>query len=141
MSDYDNTNSGVLFREKEKKETSDRDFGGKLNVAGTDWWLNGWLDEDGDGKVLNLSASQVSDRSVRARGALRPVADKASDKHPDYKGSLEVGGEKLGIAGWKRTARSTGNAFISLSVDVKNKASAKGEPVAAAQAVDDDLPF
>lgn len=141
MSGYDSTNSGALFREKEKKETSDRDFGGKLNVAGADWWLNGWLDEDDDGKVLNLSASRVDDKSIRARGTLRPITEKMSDKHPDYKGSVEVGGEKFGLAGWKRTARSTGNAFISLSVDTRNKPSVKEEPVAASQGVDDDIPF
>ena len=43
--EYDDTNKGVLFREKEKKSESHPDFKGSINVGGKDYWLSGWVNE------------------------------------------------------------------------------------------------
>lgn len=57
---YDNTNKGVLFRNTEKGEGDKKpDYTGKLNVAGKDFRLAGWLKESKTGtKFLSLSLSE-----------------------------------------------------------------------------------
>jgi hypothetical protein len=43
MPQYDNRNRGALFSNAEKKtKETDADFGGSINVAGVDYWINGW---------------------------------------------------------------------------------------------------
>ena len=41
--------------------------------------------------------------------------NKKSEKHPDFKGNINVDGNDWDIAGWERTAKS-GNKFLSLKV-------------------------
>jgi uncharacterized protein (DUF736 family) len=48
--EYDNTNSGVLFREQDKKSEKHPDFTGSINVEGKDYWLSGWVNEANSGK-------------------------------------------------------------------------------------------
>lgn len=48
--EYDDTNKGVLFREKEKKSESHPDFKGSINVGGKDYWLSGWVNESKAGQ-------------------------------------------------------------------------------------------
>ena len=55
---YDNTDSGVLFREKEKKSEKAPDYRGKLNVAGHDFELAGWIKEGKNGKFLSLKVQE-----------------------------------------------------------------------------------
>jgi hypothetical protein len=41
MTDYDNTNRGVLFSERDKKtKDDDRDYSGSINIHGTEYWLS-----------------------------------------------------------------------------------------------------
>ena len=49
-------NSGILFRNKDKKSDNHPDYGGKINIGGTEYYLNGWLklDKNGD-RFLSLS--------------------------------------------------------------------------------------
>ena len=57
------------------------------------------------------------------RGALFSNADKkTNEKHPDYKGKLNVGGVDFEIAGWMKTAKDTGIKYMSLSVQPKREA-------------------
>lgn len=46
---YDNTNSGAIFRSEKTKETQP-DYKGKLNVNGKDFDLSGWIKQTKDGK-------------------------------------------------------------------------------------------
>jgi hypothetical protein len=57
MATYDNTNRGALFNNKERKEKdTDADYSGTINVAGKDYWLNGWLKTSKAGaKFMSLS--------------------------------------------------------------------------------------
>jgi len=43
MSNYDNTNSGVLFPNDQKGNEKAPNYKGKLNVAGKDYDLAGWV--------------------------------------------------------------------------------------------------
>jgi hypothetical protein len=58
---FDNTNRGVLFNERDKKETDkDRDYGGKINIEGREFWLSGWLKTSKKGlKFLSLAAKAM----------------------------------------------------------------------------------
>lgn len=51
MSDYDNTNSGVLFVNQYKEDGDSRpDFVGKLDVEGKEYRLAGWKNTSKAGK-------------------------------------------------------------------------------------------
>lgn len=76
------------------------------------------------------------------RGALFKNDDKQSDKHADYRGSLNVGGVEFWLDAWLKTSKK-GTKFMSLSVKPKQ---AKPSPpprheVPPAEEFDDDLPF
>lgn len=49
MTEYDNTNSGMLQRNKKKTEEKHPDLGGVLNVEGVEYWLSGWSRKKQDG--------------------------------------------------------------------------------------------
>ena len=61
MQDYDNTNSGVLILEREKKSEKHPDFKGNINVEGKDYWLSGWVNEAKDGKKYFKLSVQPKD--------------------------------------------------------------------------------
>ena len=58
MSDYDNTNSGVLF--KNDKGDNDRrpDYSGKINVEGKEFQLAAWIKDGARGKFMSLKVSE-----------------------------------------------------------------------------------
>lgn len=52
---YDNTNSGVLFKNDKKGVESRPDYSGSINVGGADYWLSAWLKEGKKGKFMSLA--------------------------------------------------------------------------------------
>lgn len=40
---FDNSNSGVLFKNENKQSEKHADYRGEINAAGADYWLDGWL--------------------------------------------------------------------------------------------------
>lgn len=58
MSNYDNTNSGILGRNERKVEDKHPDFKGSINIEGREYWLDGWIKErkDGSGRFFSLRA-------------------------------------------------------------------------------------
>ena len=53
-------------------------------------------------------------------GALFDNSRKTTANHPDFNGSLDVGGVQYWISGWKKKDRN-GNTFVSLSVNPKDQ--------------------
>jgi hypothetical protein len=58
---FDNTNRGVLFNERDKKtKDGDRDYSGKINIEGREFWLSAWLKTSKKGtKFLSLSVKAM----------------------------------------------------------------------------------
>jgi hypothetical protein len=52
-------------------------------------------------------------------GALFKNDKKTEDKHPDYKGSIQVAGIDYWISAWLKTGKN--GKFLSLSVQPKNR--------------------
>lgn len=40
---FDNSNAGVLFKNEKKQSEKHSDYRGEINVAGHDYWLDGWV--------------------------------------------------------------------------------------------------
>jgi len=78
MSNYDNTNSGVLFNNREAKGNNERapDYKGSINVDGVEFWLSAWIKEGQKGKFMSLSV-QPKEAKAPAKPArqARPSRD------------------------------------------------------------------
>lgn len=67
MTEYDNTNSGALFKNDKDGKESRPDYRGSLNVEGADYWISAWLKTSKKGdKYMSLSVqSKDSQRAPR----------------------------------------------------------------------------
>ena len=62
MTEYDNTNRGVLFKAKDRKSDKHPEYTGSMNVDGTDHWLSAWVNESKAGqKYFSLSIKPKSE--------------------------------------------------------------------------------
>lgn len=69
MAEYDNTNSGALFRNKDKDEAHPNwaDYQGSINVEGAEYWLSAWLKTSKNGaRYMSLSVRPKGERSAKA---------------------------------------------------------------------------
>jgi uncharacterized protein (DUF736 family) len=77
------------------------------------------------------------------RGALFKNKRKDSDRHPDYTGTLNVGGAELWISAWLKVSQK-GEKFMSISVKPKEERREDRAPEGKAQVrndMDDEIPF
>jgi len=66
MNQYDNTNSGALFKNNRKTEEKHADYSGTLNVNGTDHWISAWLRTDKNGnKFMSLFVKRKDGTAAR----------------------------------------------------------------------------
>lgn len=47
MSDFDNTNRGSIWANRDKQQETHADFKGSLNVDGVEYWVNAWMRKEG----------------------------------------------------------------------------------------------
>lgn len=77
MAQYDNTNSGILARNENRKSDKHPEFTGSLNVDGVDYWVSAWVNEGKPGgkmegkkyfslKINRKDAPAQQNRNVRA---------------------------------------------------------------------------
>lgn len=71
------------------------------------------------------------------RGALFKNKDRESDKHPDYQGNINVGGQEYWLSAWLKESKA-GEKYMSLSVKAKD--APRGQKPRK-QEVDSDIPF
>lgn len=50
--DYDNTNSGILTRNKRQRNDRDPTHQGSINVEGKEYWISAWVNEGREGTKL-----------------------------------------------------------------------------------------
>jgi hypothetical protein len=82
MTQYDNTNRGVLF-DNERKETDNHpDMTGKLNVNGVDHWFSAWWKKDrNDNDFLSLSlGKEVEQRQEQRRDPQRTAPQQRGNR-------------------------------------------------------------
>lgn len=81
----------------------------------------------------------MSDYDDTNRGALFKNTKKDSDKHPDYKGTINVGGTEYWVSSWLKVS-GKGEKYLSLSVQPKDDAPQQRKPARSVDA-DSDIPF
>ena len=55
MTEYNNENRGVLFKNDRKDSEKHPDYKGNINVGGVEYWLSAWIKESTKGKFMSLS--------------------------------------------------------------------------------------
>jgi len=86
----------------------------------------------------------VSDYDNTNRGALFKNNRKEQPSHPDYTGTLNVGGVDYYLNGWLKESKKDGRKFFSLSVKEKGVNAPPREPEAKPPKddfVDSEIPF
>ena len=100
MTEYDDTNRGVLFRETDKRNEKAPDYKGKLNVEGKEYELAGWIRVSKAGnKFLSVSVSepwqggkaadkQTTDSQLSQRAQKPPAGGGQSADEDDFSDSI-----------------------------------------------------
>ncbi len=89
--EFDNTNTGTLFNNQDKKQKDSwPDYGGSINVDGVDYWLSGWLKTSAKtgAKFLSLAVkpkvqkAAVVPQPTAGNGAHTSLGDELNDEIP-----------------------------------------------------------
>ena len=75
---YDNTNKGILGKNKDKSKETHHEYKGQINVDGVEYWLSAWVKTNSkdNSKFFSLSLTP-KDRDVQAptRRDVQPEED------------------------------------------------------------------
>lgn len=75
MTQYDPTNRGALFSNRDKKTSENfPDYGGSLNVDGKEYFISAWLKDGPKGKFMSLSVKPKEAPAAQQRRAPPPPA-------------------------------------------------------------------
>ena len=69
MSNYDNTNRGVLFKNDRKEKDTHPNMKGSINVEGVEYWVSAWTKEGQNGKFISLSLTPKEQTQTAAQAA------------------------------------------------------------------------
>jgi hypothetical protein len=61
---YDNTNSGIVSKNKRKEKDTHPDITGSINVEGREYWLSGWQKQGQSGTFYSLSVKPKDQQAV-----------------------------------------------------------------------------
>lgn len=72
MTEYDNTNSGMMARnEKRAPGSKQPEFKGVINAGGQEYWLSAWVKESKAGKKYFSISLEPKDVERAVRGAIK----------------------------------------------------------------------
>ena len=75
---YDNTNSGVLFKNQSENEKAPA-YKGKINVDGKDYELAAWIREGKSGKFMSLKVQEPRQKQAPAPAPQKDFDDMEDD--------------------------------------------------------------
>jgi hypothetical protein len=81
---YDNTNKGTIAKNNRKEADNHPDIAGQINVAGVDYWINGWL------KTNSQDGSKFYSLSVKPKEARQEAPGISARSYPADKASRRV---------------------------------------------------
>ncbi len=81
----------------------------------------------------------MSDYDDTNKGALFKNLKKDSEKHPDYKGNVNVGGTDYWLSAWLRVSKD-GKTYMSLALQPKDEQKPAAKP-SRVPGSDDEIPF
>ena len=67
MSNYDNTNRGVLFKNDRKEKDTHPNMKGSINVEGVEYWVSAWTKEGQNCKFISLSLTPKEQTQTAAQ--------------------------------------------------------------------------
>jgi uncharacterized protein (DUF736 family) len=79
MADYDNTNTGALFKNNEKQTEKHPDYRGTINVEGTEYWLSAWLKKSKAGTTYMSLSGKMKEEKPAPQKPSRSPADLKDD--------------------------------------------------------------
>lgn len=87
MTQYDNTNSGALFKNEQKLTEKHPDYKGSVNVNGVDYWQSAWIRTSKDGKTYMSQSLQLKEQAGQSSGGAQqkapmPIHDDFDDSIP-----------------------------------------------------------
>lgn len=65
---YDNTNTGAMFKAKERATDKHPEYTGTINIEGKEYWLAGWVKESKAGQKFFSLAVKPKDAKPKATG-------------------------------------------------------------------------
>lgn len=86
---FDNTNSGALYKNDRRKTDKHPEYQGMINIEGVEYWISGWVREAQRGKragqkFFSLSAKQKEPKPENAEPPVNhPDADNKDNEDDD----------------------------------------------------------
>ena len=86
MTNFDNTNKGAIWGNKDKQSDTHPDFKGSINIEGVEYWLSGWKrDPNGNPNAPSVKFSVKRKEDVHNAGvAQAQTAMQQPQQQPDY---------------------------------------------------------
>jgi uncharacterized protein (DUF736 family) len=84
MSNFDNTNSGMLAKNDRKEKDTHPDYRGVINVDGVDYWLSAWIKVGRDGS--KMQGQKYFSLAVKAKDEqqAKPSSKPQKTQEPDF---------------------------------------------------------
>ena len=81
MSNYDNTNRGAMWKNKNKQADTHPDLTGSFNIDGKEYWISGWKRKEGQSPTAPALSFSVKPKDDMPKQA--PVTANASNDFED----------------------------------------------------------